>query len=92
MKQIRTRNWLVGDLCFFYQRRVHPPVGGYIGANYRYAAAVGGLDLAGVAALARNSVRASFVGDDRKAALLKDIDDALAAAAHKTAAPAEAVA
>jgi adenosine deaminase len=62
--------------------------GAYIGANYEYAAAVGGLDCAGVAALAKRSFHASFLPDEDKQRLLAAVDEALLLASCD--APAEA--
>jgi adenosine deaminase len=49
--------------------------GGYVGDNYAAIADEFGLDDAVLAALARNSIVASFAPEDRKTALLTEIDD-----------------
>ena len=48
--------------------------GGYVGDNYLAAAVALGLSRADLARLARNSIRASFVSDERREALLDELD------------------
>ncbi|MGP4112431.1 adenosine deaminase [Streptomyces sp. 4N509B] len=55
-----------------------PMFGTDLNTEYRVAARLLGLDAAGVAALARSGVRASFLGEPEKARLVREIDDYLA--------------
>jgi adenosine deaminase len=48
--------------------------GGYVGDNYLAAATALGLTRAQIVALARNSFNASFLGEERKQALLGEVE------------------
>jgi adenosine deaminase len=48
--------------------------GGYVADNYAGAGTALGLDEETLASIARNSVESSFVGEERKKALLSELD------------------